>query len=136
VWSGTERRQSFEETGPAPIVAARLKTRFTAWLLTADPAIHPQESSVYFPPPPELLGLYLVNLGQSLALLWAQRGVLSAGDLFGDRQMLAGFEALALQMPGAILPPLMLLSGLIRNHAYGSDIYREFESRYTFLLDH
>lgn len=89
---------------------------------------------LYHAPTGDLLGEYLLAIEQSLALLLAKRTG-SGDDLWGERALLAVPLNLSLKMPIAPIPKLMFLAGLIRNKAYGSEIYREFKPQLTALLE-
>lgn len=76
---------------------------------------------------------YLDGFGQALALGLAASGALPPSMLFGERHILRWFLDLALAMPGAPIPRIMLIAGLANSRRCGFKTYIELQ-RETMTL--
>lgn len=69
---------------------------------------------------------YLSCLGQTLMISLVHNEVVSRAHIWGERNILQYCVGLTLQMPTPV-SKLMFLAAVVKNEAYGSQIYREFK---------
>ncbi len=89
----------------------------------------------YLRPDPKTVDRYLACLGESLAMTLAQNDLLPLKGLWGERNMFEGCLATALEMAGAQVPRILLLSLAAKSRGCGSSIYIEFKKQALALLD-
>jgi hypothetical protein len=88
----------------------------------------------YARPPAEMIDRYLVCLGGAVSQVLAGNGGVPLDAMWGERGMLEGCLAIALEMNAAQVPRILFLTALAMSRAFGSSVYGEFRRQALALL--
>ncbi|MEK8085161.1 hypothetical protein WNB94_01975 [Aquabacterium sp. A3] len=88
----------------------------------------------YLRPTPEVIGLYLTELGQAFMLTLLANNMVPKDRMWGERAMLDWPLNMALQWPGVDVLKVMYISGLGKAVGYQSDVLPEYKERSLQLL--
>lgn len=88
----------------------------------------------YLRPTPEVIGLYLTELGQAFMLTLLANTMMPKDRMWGERAMLDWPLNMALQWPGVDVFKVMYISGLGKAVGYQSDALPEYKDRSLQLL--
>ncbi|MBN1774988.1 MAG: hypothetical protein JW817_00830 [Clostridiales bacterium] len=78
--------------------------------------------------------VYLSALGQLFTQTLVANDIGTREALWGERNMLNWYINLALADPHNPIPRIMLISGMAKSKAYGSEVYKEFKDQAIHLL--
>lgn len=88
----------------------------------------------YLRPTPEVMSVYLTELGQAFMLTLLANNMVPKDTLWGERAMLDWPLNMALQWPAVDVPKVMYISGLGKAIDYQSDVLSEYKDRSLQLL--
>jgi hypothetical protein len=78
-------------------------------------------------PPQEHVSHYLDALGQLLSQALAENGVVPAGSLWGESDMLDWYAALRRHMGASVAARLIYVRGILMSKAYGGSAYHKYD---------
>jgi hypothetical protein len=88
----------------------------------------------YLHPTPNVMSIYLAELGQAFMLTLLANGCVPKSSMWGERAMLDWPLTMALHWPTVEVPKLMYISGIGKAFDYKSDVLGEYKERTLQLL--